>query len=77
MSNPVRGRLNAGFFRVVDRYVHHVLGERKARLFAEYRRRNPTSSGQVDRGRHMWEMRPPGSTSSVRAPVPGRLTRPA
>ena len=35
MSNPVRGRLNAGFFRVVDRYVHHVLGERKARLFAD------------------------------------------
>ena len=35
MSNPVRGRLNAGFFRLVDRYVHRVLGERKAPLFAD------------------------------------------
>jgi hypothetical protein len=35
MSNPVRGRLNAGFFRLVDRYVHRLLGERKAPLFAD------------------------------------------
>ena len=34
-TNPVRGRLNAGFFRLVDRYVHHVLGGRKAALFAD------------------------------------------
>src|SRR5215218_9978681 len=34
-ANPVRGRLNAGFFRLVDRYIHHVLGARKAALFAD------------------------------------------
>jgi SAM-dependent methyltransferase len=32
--HPVRGRLNAGFLRLVDGYVHHVLGERKHALFA-------------------------------------------
>ena len=34
-TNPVRGRLDAGFFRLVDRYVHDVLGDRKAALFAD------------------------------------------
>lgn len=33
IANPVRGRLNAAFFRLVDTYVHHVIGERKADLF--------------------------------------------
>jgi SAM-dependent methyltransferase len=30
----MRGRLNAAFFRLVDRYVHRLLGARKAALFA-------------------------------------------
>ena len=34
IANPVRGRLNAAFFRLVDRYVHRLLGARKAALFA-------------------------------------------
>ena len=34
IANPVRGRLNAVFFRLVDRYVHRLLGPRKAALFA-------------------------------------------
>jgi SAM-dependent methyltransferase len=34
ITNPVRGRLNAAFFRLVDRYVHELLGPRKAALFA-------------------------------------------
>lgn len=34
MSNPVRGRCNAGFLRLVDRYVDHLLGPRKRALFA-------------------------------------------
>lgn len=34
-ANPVRGPLNAGFFRLVDGYVHRVLGERKTALFAD------------------------------------------
>ncbi len=33
--NPVRGRANAAFFRLVDSYVHHVVGVRKAALFAD------------------------------------------
>jgi len=33
-ANPVRGRLNAGFFWLVDSYVHRLLGARKAALFA-------------------------------------------
>ena len=33
-ANPVRGRLNAVFFRMVDGYVHRLLGDRKAALFA-------------------------------------------
>jgi SAM-dependent methyltransferase len=33
--NPVRGRLNAAFFRLVDGYVHRLLGARKAALFAD------------------------------------------
>ena len=34
ITNPIRGRLNATFFRLVDRYVHRLLGPRKAALFA-------------------------------------------
>jgi SAM-dependent methyltransferase len=34
IANPVRGRLNAAFFRLVDGYVHHLLGARKEALFA-------------------------------------------
>jgi SAM-dependent methyltransferase len=34
-ANPVRGRLNAAFFRVVDGYVHRLLGDRKAALLAD------------------------------------------
>jgi SAM-dependent methyltransferase len=34
-ANPLRGRLNATFFRVVDGYVHRLLGDRKAALFAD------------------------------------------
>jgi SAM-dependent methyltransferase len=34
IANPVRGRLNAAFFRLIDRYVHRQLGARKAALFA-------------------------------------------
>ncbi|GAA4773356.1 class I SAM-dependent methyltransferase [Actinomycetospora chlora] len=33
--HPVRGRLNAAFFRLVDGAVHRLLGERKAALFAD------------------------------------------
>ncbi|CAA9224152.1 MAG: hypothetical protein AVDCRST_MAG54-710, partial [uncultured Actinomycetospora sp.] len=33
--HPVRGPLNAAFFRIMDRYIHHHLGERKAALFAD------------------------------------------
>lgn len=35
LANPVRGRLNAGFFRLIDGYVHAVLGDRKRALFAD------------------------------------------
>lgn len=35
IANPVRGRLNAGFFRLVDGYVHRRLGARKEALFAD------------------------------------------
>jgi SAM-dependent methyltransferase len=35
IANPVRGRLNATFFRLVDGYVHRRLGTRKALLFAD------------------------------------------
>ena len=31
-ANPVRGRLNAAFFRLVDGYVHRLLGDRKTAL---------------------------------------------
>lgn len=34
IANPVRGRLNAAFFRLVDGYVHRLMGARKAALFA-------------------------------------------
>ena len=34
-ANPVRGRLNAAFFRIMDRYVHRHLGDRKAALFTD------------------------------------------
>jgi SAM-dependent methyltransferase len=34
IANPVRGRLNAAFFRLIDRRVHRLLGARKAALFA-------------------------------------------
>jgi SAM-dependent methyltransferase len=34
-ANPVRGRLNAVFFLMVDGYVHRLLGDRKAALFAD------------------------------------------
>lgn len=33
-ANPVRGRFNAAFFRLIDGYVHRLLGSRKAALFA-------------------------------------------
>ncbi|MHC1557963.1 class I SAM-dependent methyltransferase [Actinomycetospora sp. C-140] len=33
--HPVRGPLNAAFFRLVDGYGHRILGERKAALFAD------------------------------------------
>lgn len=36
-ANPVRGRLNAAFFRLVDGYVHRLLGDRKAALLADLR----------------------------------------
>ncbi|NGO14472.1 methyltransferase domain-containing protein [Streptomyces sp. HC44] len=32
--HPVRGRANAAFFRLLDGYVHRLVGTRKARLFA-------------------------------------------
>jgi SAM-dependent methyltransferase len=35
IDNPVRGRLNAAFFRLMDRYVHFVLGDRKQQLLAD------------------------------------------
>ncbi|MBJ7356080.1 class I SAM-dependent methyltransferase [Nocardioides sp.] len=35
IANPVRGRLNAAFFRLVDGYVHRRLGDRKQALFAD------------------------------------------
>jgi hypothetical protein len=34
ISNSVRGRLNAAFFRLIDRYLPRVLGARKVALFA-------------------------------------------
>jgi SAM-dependent methyltransferase len=34
-ANPLRGRLNAAFFRAVDGYVHRLLGDRKAALLAD------------------------------------------
>jgi SAM-dependent methyltransferase len=33
--NPIRGRLNAAFFRRMDRYAHRHLGDRKAALFTD------------------------------------------
>jgi SAM-dependent methyltransferase len=35
IANPVRGPLNAAFFRLVDGYVHRRLGARKQALFAD------------------------------------------
>jgi SAM-dependent methyltransferase len=35
IANPVRGRLNSAFFRLVDGYVHRRLGARKQALFAD------------------------------------------
>jgi len=35
IANPVRGPLNAAFFRLVDGYVHRRLGARKEALFAD------------------------------------------
>jgi SAM-dependent methyltransferase len=35
IANPVRGRLNAAFFRLVDGYVHRRIGARKEALFAD------------------------------------------
>jgi len=29
IANPVRGRFNAAFFRLVDGYVHRLLGARR------------------------------------------------
>lgn len=34
-ANPVRGRLNALFFRVFDGYINRLLNDQKSRLFAE------------------------------------------
>ncbi|GIH22730.1 methyltransferase [Acrocarpospora phusangensis] len=34
-ANPVRGRLNSLTFRLLDRYAHHLLGDRKQALFAD------------------------------------------
>ena len=33
-GNPLRGRFNAWFFRVMDETMHRLLGDRKQRLFA-------------------------------------------
>lgn len=35
IAHPVRGRLNAAFFRLIDGYVHARLGARKEALFAD------------------------------------------
>jgi SAM-dependent methyltransferase len=35
VANPVRGRANAAFFRLVDGYVHRRIGVRKEALFAD------------------------------------------
>lgn len=35
IANPVRGRLNAAFFRLIDGYAHTRLGARKEALFAD------------------------------------------
>lgn len=35
IAHPVRGRINALFFRVADGYAHWKYGERKQRLFAD------------------------------------------
>jgi ubiquinone/menaquinone biosynthesis C-methylase UbiE len=35
LDNPVRGRINAWFFRLMDGYVHYKLGARKRELFAD------------------------------------------
>jgi SAM-dependent methyltransferase len=35
ITNPVRGRLNSAFFRLVDGDVHRLLGARKEALFAD------------------------------------------
>jgi SAM-dependent methyltransferase len=35
IAHPVRGRLNAAFFRLIDGYVHARLGARKEDLFAD------------------------------------------
>lgn len=35
VDHPVRGRLNAAFFRIIDGYVHRRLGARKTALFAD------------------------------------------
>ncbi|MEV0897608.1 class I SAM-dependent methyltransferase [Actinoplanes sp. NPDC049802] len=34
-ANPVRGRINALIFKILDGYAHRVLGERKRKLFAD------------------------------------------
>ena len=38
-DNPIRGRLNALFFRSLDRYLHRLLGDRKRALFAGHPKR--------------------------------------
>ncbi len=35
-DNPIRGRLNAWFFRLFDGYINRLLGDRKRSLFAEH-----------------------------------------
>lgn len=35
-DNPIRGRLNAWFFRLFDGYIDRLLGDRKRSLFAEH-----------------------------------------
>jgi ubiquinone/menaquinone biosynthesis C-methylase UbiE len=35
LDNPVRGRVNAWMFRILDGYIHKLIGDRKQRLFSE------------------------------------------
>ncbi|MGB5812316.1 MAG: class I SAM-dependent methyltransferase [Polyangiales bacterium] len=45
-DNPIRGRLNAWFFRLFDGYIDVLLGDRKRSLFAEH----PTEIVEIGSG---------------------------